>query len=148
MKFLISHAVAFVLLAGSPVATAAQVIKASPSVVQEAQQSSTTATQERTPRRVGVDESNPLTLTLFDAVKLALQNNREIEVERINVQQADYDLFSARGARDVTVGASSFYEHRVIPAGSVLAGGLNGTVTTRNANWDLNAQQLLPTGAQ
>jgi HAE1 family hydrophobic/amphiphilic exporter-1 len=103
---------------------------------------------ERTQHRVGVDESNPLTLSLFDAVKQALQNNREMEVERINVQQAGYDLFSARGARDITLGAASYYEHRVVPAGSVLAGGLNGTLTTRSANWDLNAQQLLATGAQ
>lgn len=111
-------------------------------------QETASPTPERTQHRVGVDESNPLTLSLFDAVKQALQNNREIEVERINVQQADYDLFSARGARDITLGAASYYEHRVVPAGSVLSGGLNGTLTTRSVNWDFNAQQLLPTGAQ
>jgi outer membrane protein len=149
MKDLISRAIAFVLLAGAPAAIAAdQMVKVEHPPAQEARQSVTAPAEERTPHRVGVDESSPLTLTLFDAVKLALENNREIEVERINVQQANYDLFSARGARDVTLGAASFYEHRVVPAGSVLAGGPNGTLTTRNANWDLNAQQLLPTGAQ
>jgi outer membrane protein TolC len=122
----------------------AQIVETAKPLVQER----TSPTPERTQHRVGVDESNPLTLSLFDAVKQALQNNREIEVERINVQQADYDLFSARGARDITLGAASYYEHRVVPAGSVLAGGLNGTLTTRSANWDFNAQQLLPTGAQ
>ncbi|HEX8185358.1 MAG TPA: hypothetical protein VF747_11415, partial [Blastocatellia bacterium] len=55
--------------------------------------------------RVGVNESQPLALTLFDAVKMALSNNSELEVERINVQQSEYDLFAARGARDVGVGA-------------------------------------------
>jgi len=146
MKDLISRTIALVLLAGSP--AGAQIVKVDQPPAQEAKQSATPPAEERTPHRVGVDESNPLTLTLFDAVKLALQNNREIEVERINVQQASYDLFSARGARDVTLGASNYYEHRVTPSGSVLSGGLNGTVTTRSANWDLNAQQLLPTGAQ
>ncbi|MEK6301481.1 MAG: TolC family protein [Acidobacteriota bacterium] len=148
MKDFISRTIAFVLLAGSPAPTAGQIVKIEQPASQEAKQSSTPPAEERTPHRVGVDESSPLTLTLFDAVKLALQNNREIEVERINVQQANYDLFSARGTRDITIGGSSFYEHRVTPSGSVLSGGPNGTVTTRSANWDLNAQQLLPTGAQ
>ena len=132
------------LLGCAPTQVTAQIVETAKPLGQEA----TSPSPERMQHRVGVDESNPLTLSLFDAVKQALQNNREIEVERINVQQAGYDLFSARGARDVTLGAASFYEHRVTPSGSVLSGGLNGTVTTRSANWDLNAQQLLPTGAQ
>ncbi|HSO75576.1 MAG TPA: TolC family protein [Blastocatellia bacterium] len=149
MKQSITRTIAFLLLAGSPAATAvAQTVRVEPSPVQQAARDTALPSEERTPRRVGVDESNPLTLTLFDAVKLALQNNREIEVERINVQQADYDLFSARGARDITLGAASFYEHRVLAAGSVLAGGLDGTLTTRSANWDFSAQQLMPSGAQ
>ncbi|HWO01456.1 MAG TPA: TolC family protein [Blastocatellia bacterium] len=146
MKKYTSHLLALLLLAGSQVTTAAQIVAA----VQSGQEQTPNATSlgdERTPRRVGVDESNPLTLTLFDAVKLALQNNREIEVERISVQQANYDVLTARGAQDITLGAASFYEHRVVAAGSVLVGGPNGTLTTRSANWDFNAQQLLPTGA-
>ncbi|HSF23077.1 MAG TPA: TolC family protein [Blastocatellia bacterium] len=149
MKQLIRRVIAFLLIAGSPVANAAaQIVRLDQAPAQDAAQGGALPTQERTPQRVGVDESNPLMLTLFDAVKLALQNNREIEVERINVQQANYDLFSARGARDVTLGASSFFEHRVLPAGSVLAGGPNGTITTKGANWDFGAQQLMPSGAQ
>jgi outer membrane protein len=97
--------------------------------------------------RVGVDESQPLTFTLFDAVKLALQNNREVEVERINVQQAEYDLFAARGARDITVGNSTYYENKTVPVGSILAGGPNGSLTTKSLNYDFSAQQLLPSGA-
>jgi outer membrane protein len=99
-------------------------------------------------KRVGVDESRPLALTLFDAVKTALQQNRDIEVERINVRQAEYDLFAARGLADISLGASSFYEHRTVPVGSLLAGGANGTLTTKTLNYDFSAQQLLPTGAQ
>jgi HAE1 family hydrophobic/amphiphilic exporter-1 len=79
---------------------------------------------------------------------MALEQNRDIEVERINVRQAEYDLFSARGTTDVYLGASSFYEHRTLPVGSLLAGGPNGTLTTETLNYDFTAQQLLPTGAQ
>ena len=98
--------------------------------------------------RVGVDESRPLALTLFDAVRMALEHNREIEVERINVRQAEYDLFAARGSRDVGLSGSTFYENRTVPVGSVLAGGAEGTLTTKSLNYDFTAQQLLPTGAQ
>ncbi|HEU4387304.1 MAG TPA: TolC family protein [Blastocatellia bacterium] len=99
-------------------------------------------------RRVGVNESNPLSLTLFDAVKLALENNQEIEVDRINVRQAEYDLFAANGARDVTLTSNSFFEHRTVPVGSVLAGGPNGTLTTDTFSYDFAAQQLVSTGGQ
>lgn len=141
-------AIAFLVCVSLPVMGAAQIVRLAQGTAQEAKQSAAPDAQAPTARRVGVDEANPLTLSLFDAVKLALQNNREIEVERINVQQANYDLFSARGAQDITIGAASFYEHRVVPVGSVLAGGPNGTLTTKSATWDFNAQQLLPTGAQ
>lgn len=104
--------------------------------------------QPREVERVGVDETRPLALTLFDAVRMALENNRELEVERINVQQAEYDLFGARGTRDVGLTSNTYYEHRTIPVGSVLAGGANGTLTTKTTNFDLTAQQLLGTGGQ
>jgi outer membrane protein TolC len=107
-----------------------------------------TTTQANESARVGVDEGKPLALTLFDAIKMALENNREIEVERINVRQAEYDLFAARGARDIMLTANSFYENRTIPVGSILAGGPNGTLTTKTLNYDLSLQQLLPSGGQ
>src|SRR5438128_8812262 len=97
-----------ILVAALPLATVAQIVKLPQTAAQEARPASP---QTPVAVRVGVDESHPLTLTLFDAVRLALQNNREMEVERINVQQAEYDLFAARGARDITVGNSTYYEN-------------------------------------
>lgn len=132
------------LCAATPLMAAAQIVKLPQAAAQEPKP---VATQTPVAPRVGVDESRPLTLTLFDAVKLALQNNREMEVERINVQQAEYDLFAARGARDVTVGNSTYYENKTVPVASILAGGPNGSLTTKTLNYDFSAQQLLPTGA-
>lgn len=132
-------------LAGS---SAAQIVKLADTPARESNQHGSPATQSPVVPRVGVDESRPLALTLFDSVKLALEQNRDIEVERINVQQADYDLFAARGANDISLGVSSFYEHKTVPVGSLLSGGPNGTLTTRTLNYDFSAQQLLPTGAQ
>ncbi|MEK6405432.1 MAG: TolC family protein [Acidobacteriota bacterium] len=140
------RAVALILLLSlaAPVSTGAQIVKLAQAPAQETKQTDSSGAQAP---RVGVDESRPLALTLFDAVKMALAQNREIEVERINVRQAEYDVFAARGATDISLGASSFYEHRTVPVGSVLAGGPNGSLTTKSLNYDFTAQQLLPTGA-
>lgn len=127
-----------------PLATAAQFVSLPQAAAQE---TPAHPPQTMAAPRVGVDESQPLTFTLFDVVKLALQNNREMEVERINVQQAEYDLFAARGARDITLGNSTYFENRTVPVGSILAGGPNGSLTTKTLNYDFNAQQLLPSGA-
>ena len=131
-----------------PISTVAQIVKLAQTPAQEATQSDSVKVQTPIGHRVGVDESRPLALNLFDAVKMALEQNRDIEVERINVRQAEYDLFSARGLTDISVGSSSFYEQRTVPVGSLLAGGANGTLTTKTLNYDFTAQQLLPTGAQ
>jgi len=137
-----------VLSLALPAAAAAQIVKLAQTPAQESKQPDSSAAQTPAAPRVGVDESRPLALALFDAVKMALEQNREIEVERLNVRQAEYDLFAARGATDISLGASSFYEHKNVPVGSVLAGGPNGSLTTKSLNYDFTAQQLLPTGAQ
>jgi HAE1 family hydrophobic/amphiphilic exporter-1 len=98
--------------------------------------------------RVGIDESRPLSLTLFDAVRMALEKNRDLEVERLNVQQAEYDLFAARGARDVGLSGNTYYDNRTVPVGSVLQGGANGSLTSKTFDYDFTAQQLLATGGQ
>ena len=141
-------ALPLVLSIALPASAVAQIVRLTQAPAQESKQRDSSAVQTPATPRVGVDESRPLALPLFDAVKMALEQNREIEVERINVRQAEYDLFAARGATDISLGAASFYEHKTVPVGSVLAGGPNGSLTTKGLNYDFSAQQLLPTGAQ
>jgi outer membrane protein len=145
---LLFRALAFPMIILLSASASAQVVKLAQTPAQESKQTASSAPQTPVAPRVGVDESKPLALTLYDSVMMALQQNREIEVERINVRQAEYDLFSAKGANDVSLGAISFYEHRNVPVGSVLAGGPNGSLTTQALNYDFSAQQLIPTGAQ
>src|SRR5262249_39689960 len=47
--------------------------------------------------RVGVD-ADQQPLTVRDAIALALQNNKDIEVARDNVKIAEFDLLTARGS--------------------------------------------------
>src|ERR1044071_1257369 len=125
-KFRLQSFLALTLGGLLPLATSAQIVKLTDTAAQNAKPP--TAQQTEAIPRVGVDASSPLTLALFDAVKMALQNNREIEVERFNVQQSEYDLFSARGAKDIVLSSADYFEHRTIPVGSLLAGGANGTM--------------------
>jgi outer membrane protein len=71
--------------------------------------------------RVGVNPSKRVTLTLRDAMTMALENNRDIEVERLNVQMNEFDLRAAGGAYDPTLATTLFYDRRSIPATSIFA---------------------------
>src|SRR5262245_20444170 len=55
-------------------------------------------------KRIGVDHHNVLTLSLTDAVRLALENNQDIEVARDNVRINETTLRSLQGAYDPILG--------------------------------------------
>src|ERR1044072_8544099 len=83
--------------------------------------------------RVGVDMSEQAPLPLNDAIALALQNNNDIDASRIDVQVAEYNLTAARGVYDPVFSSESYYESRTTPTSSTIAGGLNGSVTQKDA---------------
>ena len=72
--------------------------------------------------RVGVDTTEQQPLTLRDAITLALQNNKDIEVARDNVKIAEFDLLTARGSYDPKFSAQTYFEKIKTPATSVLSG--------------------------
>ncbi len=79
-------------------------------------------------KRVGVDSAKRVTLTLRDAMLMALENNRDIEVERLNVQMTEFDVMAAQGAYDPALSASLYYDRRTIPATSIFASGKTDNV--------------------
>ena len=80
--------------------------------------------------RVGVDMDRQRPLTIREALALALENNKDIEVARQNVKIAEFDLTAARGAYDPRLSSSTYYERINNPISSFLAGGSNGTTTS------------------
>jgi HAE1 family hydrophobic/amphiphilic exporter-1 len=60
--------------------------------------------------RIGVDTNEQQPLTLREAIAMALQNNKDIEVARDNVKIAEFDLLTARGAYDPKLSAQSYFE--------------------------------------
>ena len=77
--------------------------------------------------RVGVDTNRPRPLSLREALSMALENNKDIEVARENVRIAEFDLLGAHGAYDPRLTTQAFYERIEIPISSFLSGGQNGS---------------------
>src|SRR5262245_2437945 len=75
--------------------------------------------------RIGVNPSKRVTMTLRDAMTMALENNRDIEIERLNVQMNEFDLRAAQGFYDPHLASSLYYDHRALPATSIFASGKN-----------------------
>ena len=71
--------------------------------------------------RVGVDVADQRPLTVRDAIALALENNRDIEVTRKNVRIAEYDLQAARGVHEPRFIGQSYYEKATTPNVSVFS---------------------------
>ena len=77
--------------------------------------------------RVGVDMNRQRPLSLREALSMALENNKDIEVARENVRIAEFDLLGAHGVYDPRFTTQAFYERIESPISSFLAGGQNGS---------------------
>src|ERR1044072_9978691 len=77
--------------------------------------------------RVGVDTDKAHPLSLREALAMALENNKDIEVARQNVRIAEFDYLGSQGAIDQRLTTQAFYERIESPISSFLAGGQNGS---------------------
>ena len=71
--------------------------------------------------RVGVDMSREHTLTLLEAIELALTNNRDIEVSRKTAEMAEYDLSIGRAFYQPRLTGQTYYEHSTVPNVSIFS---------------------------
>lgn len=94
--------------------------------------------------RVGVDMDRQRPLSLREALAMALENNKDIEVERHNVKIAEFDLTATRGAYDPRLSSSSYYERFESPISSFLSGGSNGAVTQSDYTATARLEGLAP----
>ena len=83
------------------------------------------------PDRVGVDLSNQLSLSLNQAIEMALKNNNNIDVARNNLQINQWNLKAARGVYDPLATSQDYYESATTPTASAIGGAVNGAVTQR-----------------
>ena len=71
--------------------------------------------------RVGVDMMEQKPLGLKEAITLALENNKDIEVTRQNVKIAEFDLQSARGFYEPRFSGQTYYERATTPNVSIFS---------------------------
>jgi len=80
--------------------------------------------------RVGVDLDRQEPLSLREAISLALDHNKDIEVARQNVKIAEFDLLGSKGAYDPRLSSTTFFERVKTPVSNFLSGGSNGAITS------------------
>lgn len=95
-------------------------------------------------QRIGVLGEKQLSLTLREAILMTLENNREIEIERLNGKKRGFDLQGARGAYDPKFSAGFYYEHQTTPVASYFAGGVDGKLTTTELAGNAELTQRIP----
>ena len=92
--------------------------------------------------RVGVDMANQKPLTLSDAITMALENNKDIEVTRKNVRLAEFDLQIARGVYEPRLSGQIYYDRSTIPNTSIFSS--NTTTTTGSLVQSLGLNGYIP----
>ena len=92
--------------------------------------------------RVGVDMMEQKPLGLKEAITLALENNKDIEVTRQNVKIAEFDLQSARGFYEPRFAGQSYYERATTPNVSIFSS--NATTTNSSIVGNAGLQGSLP----
>ncbi|MEP6901388.1 MAG: TolC family protein [Actinomycetota bacterium] len=92
--------------------------------------------------RVGVDMMEQKPLGLKEAIVLALDNNKDIEVTRQNVKIAEFDLQSARGFYEPHFSGQTYYERAVTPNVSIFSS--TPTITNNSIVGNAGFQGSLP----
>lgn len=80
--------------------------------------------------RLGVSSSNVVSLSLNEAIRLALANNNDIEVSRDDVRYAETQLRALEGYYDPIFAITPQIDHRVTPIQNVFSGAPSGKLTT------------------
>ena len=89
--------------------------------------------------RVGIDMTRQKTLTLREAIELALDNNRDIEITRKTARIAEFDLASARGFYQPRLTGQAYYDRSTIPNVSIFSSNQKSTQGTLLGNAALQA---------
>lgn len=94
--------------------------------------------------RVGIDVDKQKPLSLREALALALENNKDIEVSRHNVKIAEFELLGAHGAYDPKLTSSAYYERIKNPISTFLASGSDGATTSSDYTGTMRLEGLAP----
>ena len=90
--------------------------------------------------RVGVDGTEHRALTLKEAIELALDNNRDIEVSRKTVTMAEFELKATRGAFQARLTGQAYYDRTTTPNVSIFTSNQKSTLGSVLGNVSISAE--------
>jgi len=98
--------------------------------------------------RSSAAEPAPLTLSLQEATRRALERNTSLAVERESLEQAVSAVRGARGAYDIVWDADFLWKKNTDPVNSVFSGAPEGLLAPENESVEASTSfsRLLPTG--
>ncbi len=79
--------------------------------------------------RIGVDSTKRVPMTMREAVTTALENNRDIAIERETVKLNEWDVKASMGAYDPIINTSLNFDRRNLPVTNIFAAGVVQTLT-------------------
>lgn len=94
--------------------------------------------------RVGVDIGNELSLSLEQAIEMALKNNNDIDASRNDARIAEFNLRGARGIYDPLFNSQSYFESRTTPTASIIGGAVTDSITQRQFFGDVGLSGFVP----
>jgi outer membrane protein TolC len=86
------------------------------------------------PPRIGI--AGQMSLTLPDVLQRVLANDPDLEISRIQLEEADYSVTGAKGFYDPVFGALVQRSRAVTPIASIIGGSADGKLTSKE--YDLN----------
>src|SRR6185436_17418434 len=98
-----------------------------------AQSAASSATQSPPSPRVGVT-GEPSPLRLDDAVRLALAENNDVAIAKLETQAAQEDIRAALGVSDLRLLPTIGYRHTSTPIASSIGGAANGKVVEKRVD--------------
>jgi len=87
--------------------------------------------------RVGIDSAQQRAITLNDAIGLALENNRDIEITRKTYTMAEFDLRATRGFYQPRLSGQAYYERSTVPNVSIFSSNQSTTQGSLVGNTNL-----------
>jgi outer membrane protein TolC len=95
------------------------------------------------------EEAGEVRLALFDAIRLALTNNQDVQIAGYEPLRAEADIVEARAVYDPTIVASNRFGRSKSPIASTLDTGAVTDAALTQDTWDFSGglRQRLPTGA-
>ncbi|MEO7658583.1 MAG: TolC family protein [Pyrinomonadaceae bacterium] len=89
--------------------------------------------------RVGVDMTMQRTLTLHEAIELALENNKDIEISRKSATIAAFDLRATRGFYQPRLTGQTYYDRSTTPNISIFSNNQTTTIASLVGNASVQA---------